>query len=290
LFALGRQQEALEASQEVVDIQRKLAAERPDVFNSMLEASLHVLAQCLRHLGRDEDALPLMTEIQKIHYDEPTDTSIDSLTEKPRFVEIIDTSVSSHVSSQPAEEPAQMGIVTNDDESQDFPSAEPSEPSHVTSHPPEIFEIGEHSDTPDMSLLAADAIPHVTSIAEWPEQSSTSTEWIGGTPQIIADDTLTEEAINPTKKVEAILQSVEVAVQTNEPNPITEAVGAVRPTIKLSMQTTNPQNTTNTTWQLELPAHLRREELLIILLGPFAIVIFYYLITRISLTVVFTVG
>jgi len=57
LSSLGRREDALSASQEAVDIRRRLAAARPDAFLPDLASSLNNLGRDLSNLGRREEAL-----------------------------------------------------------------------------------------------------------------------------------------------------------------------------------------------------------------------------------------
>jgi tetratricopeptide (TPR) repeat protein len=57
LSALGRHEEALASAQEAVDIRRRLAAARPDVYTAALASSLNNLGNLLSALGRHEEAL-----------------------------------------------------------------------------------------------------------------------------------------------------------------------------------------------------------------------------------------
>ena len=72
----GRREDALAATQEAVDIRRKLAAERPDAFlpglamslnNPNLAASLNNLGKMLSELGRREDALAATEEAADLY-------------------------------------------------------------------------------------------------------------------------------------------------------------------------------------------------------------------------------
>jgi tetratricopeptide (TPR) repeat protein len=62
LGALGRREEALEASTEAATIRRELAAARPDAFLPDLAISLNNQAVYLGELGRREEALEAITE------------------------------------------------------------------------------------------------------------------------------------------------------------------------------------------------------------------------------------
>jgi tetratricopeptide (TPR) repeat protein len=62
LSALGRPEEALAASQEAVDIHRRLAQARPDAFLPGLATSLSNLGNRLSTLGRQEEALAVSQE------------------------------------------------------------------------------------------------------------------------------------------------------------------------------------------------------------------------------------
>ncbi|MGD8450188.1 MAG: tetratricopeptide repeat protein [Phycisphaerae bacterium] len=67
LSDLGCREEALAASQEAVDIRRRLAATRPDAFLPYLATSLNNLGNRLRELGRREEALAATQEAAE-HY------------------------------------------------------------------------------------------------------------------------------------------------------------------------------------------------------------------------------
>jgi tetratricopeptide (TPR) repeat protein len=62
LSNLGRREEALAASQEAVDIRRRLAQTRPDAFLPDLAASLNNSGAMLSNLGRREEALAASQE------------------------------------------------------------------------------------------------------------------------------------------------------------------------------------------------------------------------------------
>jgi tetratricopeptide (TPR) repeat protein len=62
LSALGRREDALKASQEAVDIRRRLAQKNPDAFLPDLAMSLNNLGGDLSNLGRREDALTASQE------------------------------------------------------------------------------------------------------------------------------------------------------------------------------------------------------------------------------------
>ena len=67
LSNLGRREEALAASQEAVDIYRRLAQTRPDAFLPDLAMSLNNLGACLSDLGRREEALAASQEAVDIY-------------------------------------------------------------------------------------------------------------------------------------------------------------------------------------------------------------------------------
>jgi tetratricopeptide (TPR) repeat protein len=67
LGALGRREEALAASQEAVDIYRRLAQTRPDAFLPDLASSLNNLGGDLSNLGRREEALAASQEAVDIY-------------------------------------------------------------------------------------------------------------------------------------------------------------------------------------------------------------------------------
>ena len=62
LSELGRREDALEATQEAVEVYRGLAAARPDAFLPDLAMSLNNLGNRLSELGRREDALEATQE------------------------------------------------------------------------------------------------------------------------------------------------------------------------------------------------------------------------------------
>jgi tetratricopeptide (TPR) repeat protein len=62
LSALGRREDALAATQEVVTIRRTLAKTRPDAFLADLATSLNNLSAVLSALGRREKALAATEE------------------------------------------------------------------------------------------------------------------------------------------------------------------------------------------------------------------------------------
>jgi hypothetical protein len=63
---LGRQDEALNALAEVVQNERLLAVQRPDVFRSGLRDSLGAIEPILRDVGRAEDALVVRRQVQEL--------------------------------------------------------------------------------------------------------------------------------------------------------------------------------------------------------------------------------
>ncbi|MGD0764155.1 MAG: tetratricopeptide repeat protein [Roseiarcus sp.] len=67
LGALGRREDALAATQEAVEILRRLAADRPDAFLPDLAASLNNLGHRLWELGRREEALAAASEATEIY-------------------------------------------------------------------------------------------------------------------------------------------------------------------------------------------------------------------------------
>jgi tetratricopeptide (TPR) repeat protein len=67
LSRLGRREDALAAAQEAANINRRLAAARPDAFLSDLAGSLNNLGNCLSYLGRREDALDAAQEAADIN-------------------------------------------------------------------------------------------------------------------------------------------------------------------------------------------------------------------------------
>jgi tetratricopeptide (TPR) repeat protein len=66
LSALGRREEALKATQEAVEIYRRLADRQPDAFLPDLAASLHNLGKVLSALGRRAEALQAAQEAVEI--------------------------------------------------------------------------------------------------------------------------------------------------------------------------------------------------------------------------------
>jgi tetratricopeptide (TPR) repeat protein len=67
LSAVGRREDALAASQEAVNIRRRLAQTQPDVFLPGLAMSLNNLGEDLSNLGRREDALTASQEAVDIY-------------------------------------------------------------------------------------------------------------------------------------------------------------------------------------------------------------------------------
>jgi tetratricopeptide (TPR) repeat protein len=67
LSNLGRREEALAASQEAVDIRRRLAQTRPDAFLPDLAMSLNNSGAMLSNLGRREEALAASQEAVDIY-------------------------------------------------------------------------------------------------------------------------------------------------------------------------------------------------------------------------------
>jgi len=63
---LGRREEALAASQEAVDIRRRLAQSRPDAFLPGLATSISVMSDVLAALGRDGEAAKASTHALEI--------------------------------------------------------------------------------------------------------------------------------------------------------------------------------------------------------------------------------
>lgn len=63
---MDRWEEALDASQQVVDIQRTLMMENPVVFNSILACSLEDLSICLSAIGCQNEALNTSQEVVEI--------------------------------------------------------------------------------------------------------------------------------------------------------------------------------------------------------------------------------
>jgi tetratricopeptide (TPR) repeat protein len=66
LSALGRRAEALQATQEAVEIRRRLAAQHPDAFLPDLAGSLHNLGLMLSEMGRRAEALQAAQEAVEI--------------------------------------------------------------------------------------------------------------------------------------------------------------------------------------------------------------------------------
>jgi len=62
LSDLGRREEALQATQEAVEISRQLAQQRPDAFRPDLATSLNNLGAMLSNLGRREEAFSAAEE------------------------------------------------------------------------------------------------------------------------------------------------------------------------------------------------------------------------------------
>jgi tetratricopeptide (TPR) repeat protein len=67
LSALGRHEEALEATQKATDLYRSLAAARPDAYTADLAASLSNLGNILSNLGRHEEALEATQEAVNLY-------------------------------------------------------------------------------------------------------------------------------------------------------------------------------------------------------------------------------
>ena len=67
LSELGQREDALKATQEAVDIYRKLAEKRPDAFLPDLAMSLNNLGKMLSELGQREDALKATQEAVDIY-------------------------------------------------------------------------------------------------------------------------------------------------------------------------------------------------------------------------------
>jgi tetratricopeptide (TPR) repeat protein len=66
LSEMGRREEALQATQEAVEIRRRLAAQHPDAFLPDLARSLNNLGKALSELGRREEALQATQEAVEI--------------------------------------------------------------------------------------------------------------------------------------------------------------------------------------------------------------------------------
>ena len=62
LSNLGRREEALAATQEAVDIRRRLAQTRPDAFLPDLASSISVMSDVLAALDRHDEAARMATE------------------------------------------------------------------------------------------------------------------------------------------------------------------------------------------------------------------------------------
>ncbi|WP_233261617.1 tetratricopeptide repeat protein [Vitiosangium sp. GDMCC 1.1324] len=67
LSALGRREEALEATREAVDVYRELAQRNPDAFRPYLAGSLNNLGAMLSELGRREEALEATREAVDVY-------------------------------------------------------------------------------------------------------------------------------------------------------------------------------------------------------------------------------
>jgi hypothetical protein len=63
---LGRQEEALQAIQEAVELRRRLAADDPSAFNPDLAASLTHLSNGLLDLDRREEAMRVSDEAAEL--------------------------------------------------------------------------------------------------------------------------------------------------------------------------------------------------------------------------------
>jgi tetratricopeptide (TPR) repeat protein len=66
LSNLGRREEALAASQEAVDIRRRLAQTRPDAFLPDLATSISVMSDALAALDRHDDAAKAATQALEV--------------------------------------------------------------------------------------------------------------------------------------------------------------------------------------------------------------------------------
>jgi Flp pilus assembly protein TadD len=66
LWELGRREEASAATEEAVEIRRRLAATRPDVFSPNLAFALNSLGIMLSGLGRREEASAATEQAVKI--------------------------------------------------------------------------------------------------------------------------------------------------------------------------------------------------------------------------------
>ena len=64
---MDRQEEALEAMQEAVELYRQLAADRPAAFNPLLALSLNNLSLCLSDLHHQEDAVKAIQEAVNLY-------------------------------------------------------------------------------------------------------------------------------------------------------------------------------------------------------------------------------
>ena len=110
LSNLGRREDALAASQEAVDIRRRLAQSRPDAFLPDLASSLNNLGGDLSNLGRREDALAASQEAVEIYrriaHEDPTPSSQTSRQASITSADICPTSGGAKTPSQRPRRPS----------------------------------------------------------------------------------------------------------------------------------------------------------------------------------------
>jgi tetratricopeptide (TPR) repeat protein len=78
LSEMGRRVEALQATQEAVDLYRRLAQQNPDAFLPYLAGSLNNLGAMLSEMGRREEALQAAQEAVEIRRRWPPNTPTPS--------------------------------------------------------------------------------------------------------------------------------------------------------------------------------------------------------------------
>jgi hypothetical protein len=66
LSDLGHEQDALEVIKESVELRRGLAKKLPTAYNPGLVSSLIILSNCLKGLGREEDARYVTEEANRL--------------------------------------------------------------------------------------------------------------------------------------------------------------------------------------------------------------------------------
>jgi tetratricopeptide (TPR) repeat protein len=78
LSEMGRREEALQATQEAVDLYRRLAAQHPDAFLPDLAGSLNNLGAMLSEMGRRAEALQATQEAVDLYRRWPPSTPTPS--------------------------------------------------------------------------------------------------------------------------------------------------------------------------------------------------------------------